>query len=159
VHCVAESYGAAFDERLPIMDVDCVIDKGTDVATDGYSGFAATTLADDLRAHAVGRVFVCGLATDYCVKATALDARAAGFETLVITDASAAVNVDPGDEARALADGVVLAHVAADLRVPDGPLAGEIKTLASAVFVRDDLGWLIASFHNTREQQPPGPPD
>ncbi len=104
VHCVAESYGAAFDERLPIMDVDCVIDKGTDVATDGYSGFAATTLADDLRAHAVGRVFVCGLATDYCVKATALDARAAGFETLVITDASAAVNVDPGDEARALAE-------------------------------------------------------
>jgi uncharacterized protein (TIGR02246 family) len=62
-------------------------------------------------------------------------------------------------EARALADAVVLAHIAADLRVPDGPLAGEIKTLASAVFVRDDVGWLIASFHNTREQQPSGPPD
>jgi uncharacterized protein (TIGR02246 family) len=56
--------------------------------------------------------------------------------------------------ARALADAVVLAHIAADLRVPDGPLAGEIKTLASAVLVRDDAGWLIASFHNTREQQP-----
>jgi uncharacterized protein (TIGR02246 family) len=62
-------------------------------------------------------------------------------------------------KARALADAVVLAHVAADLRVADGPLAGEIKTLASAVFVRDDVGWLIASFHNTREQQPPGPSD
>jgi hypothetical protein len=47
----------------------------------------------------------------------------------------------------------------ADLRVPDGPLAGEIRTLASAVFVRDDVGWLIASFHNTREQQQSGPPD
>ncbi len=62
-------------------------------------------------------------------------------------------------EARALADTVVLAHVAADLRVPHGPLAGEIKTLASAVFVRDDLGWLITSFHNTLEQQPPELPD
>jgi uncharacterized protein (TIGR02246 family) len=62
-------------------------------------------------------------------------------------------------KARALTDAVVLAHIAADLRVPDGPLAGEIKTLASAVFVRDDIGWLIASFHNTREQQPSGPPD
>jgi uncharacterized protein (TIGR02246 family) len=58
--------------------------------------------------------------------------------------------------ARALAEAVVLAHIAADLRVPDGPLAGEVKTLASAVLVRDGLGWLIASFHNTREQQPSG---
>jgi uncharacterized protein (TIGR02246 family) len=61
--------------------------------------------------------------------------------------------------ARPLADGVVLAHIAADLRVPDGQLAGEIKTLASAIFVRDDAAWLIASFQNTREQGPPGPPD
>jgi uncharacterized protein (TIGR02246 family) len=59
-------------------------------------------------------------------------------------------------KARALADAVLLAHVAADLRVPDGPLAGEVRTLASAVFVRDAAGWLIASFHNTREEQPPG---
>jgi nicotinamidase-related amidase len=102
VHCVAGSHGAAFDARLPHAHVDTVIDKGTDRATDGYSGFAATTLADDLREHHVGRVFVCGLATDYCVKATALDARAAGFETIVIADASAAVNLTPGDEQRAL---------------------------------------------------------
>jgi uncharacterized protein (TIGR02246 family) len=60
---------------------------------------------------------------------------------------------------RALADAAVLAHIAADLHVLDGPLAGEIETLASAVFVRDGASWLIASFHNTRVQQPPGPPD
>lgn len=102
VHCVAGTRGAAFDARLDLRKVDAVIDKGVDRATDGYSGFVATSLASDLRVHGVRRVFVCGLATDYCVKATALDAQAAGFATVVIADASAAVNVQPGDEARAL---------------------------------------------------------
>ncbi|HEY0383851.1 MAG TPA: isochorismatase family protein [Candidatus Elarobacter sp.] len=102
VHCVADTHGAAFDARLALDDVDVVIDKGTDRGTDGYSGFAATTLDRDLRDHDVHRVFVCGLATDYCVKATALDAKAAGFDVVVLEDASAAVNLAPGDEQRAL---------------------------------------------------------
>jgi nicotinamidase/pyrazinamidase len=102
VHCVAGTRGAAFDARLDLRKIDAVIDKGVDRATDGYSGFAATALASDLRVHGVRRIFVCGLATDYCVKATALDAHAAGFATVVIADASAAVNVQPGDEAQAL---------------------------------------------------------
>jgi nicotinamidase-related amidase len=102
VHCVAETHGAAFDARLKLEHVDVVVDKGTDRATDGYSGFAATGLANELRSRGVHRVFVCGLATDYCVKATALDAHAAGFATVVISDASAAVNVVAGDERRAL---------------------------------------------------------
>ena len=102
VHCVAETHGAAFDARLDMAQIDHVIDKGTARETDGYSGFAATELARDLHAHAVSRVFVCGLATDYCVKHTALDAHAAGFETVVIEDASAAVNIQPDDEERAL---------------------------------------------------------
>jgi nicotinamidase-related amidase len=116
VHCVAGTYGAAFDARLPLDDVDVVIDKGTDRDTDGYSGFAATTLDRDLREHGVRRVFVCGLATDYCVKATALDAKAAGFDVVVLEDASAAVNVAAGDEQRALdelrAAGVAVAQSA-----------------------------------------------
>ncbi|HEV3087434.1 MAG TPA: nicotinamidase [Candidatus Elarobacter sp.] len=102
VHCVAGTHGAAFDPRLDLEHVDVVVDKGTDRETDGYSGFAATSLESDLREHGVKRVFVCGLATDYCVKATALDARAAGFDVVVIEDAAAAVNVDPADEERAL---------------------------------------------------------
>jgi nicotinamidase-related amidase len=114
VHCVAESHGAAFDERFDRSHVDVVVDKGVERGTDGYSGFAATNLAGDLRAHGVRRVFVCGLATDYCVKATALDARGAGFDAVVIADAAAAVNVTPGDEDRALdelrAAGVTIAH-------------------------------------------------
>jgi nicotinamidase/pyrazinamidase len=114
VHCVASTHGAAFDDRLDLGGVDQVIDKGTDRETDGYSGFAATVLDRDLREHGVRRVFVCGLATDYCVKATALDAHAAGFDVVVLEDASAAVNVDRGDERRALdelrADGIAVAR-------------------------------------------------
>jgi nicotinamidase/pyrazinamidase len=102
VHCVAGTRGAAFDARLDLRKIDAVIDKGVARETDGYSGFTATSLASDLRVHGVHRVFVCGLATDYCVKATALDAHAAGFSTVVVADASAAVEVQPGDEERAL---------------------------------------------------------
>lgn len=102
VHCVAGTRGAAFDARLDRKKVDTVIDKGVDRETDGYSGFVATSLASDLRMHGIKRVFVCGLATDYCVKATAFDAHAAGFTTVVIEDASAAVNVQPDDETKAL---------------------------------------------------------
>lgn len=129
VHCVAGSHGAAFDERLNLDDVDVVIDKGTARDTDGYSGFAATTLESDLREHGVRRIFVCGLATDYCVKATALDAKAAGFEVVVLADASAAVNVEPGDEGSALDElrraGVAVAQ-AAD--VAGGSAAGTSQT-------------------------------
>ena len=102
MHCVANTHGAAFDERLDLGKVDVIVDKGTDRETDGYSGFAATILADDLREHGIHRVFVVGLATDYCVKATALDAKAAGFDAVVLEDAAAAVNVNPGDEQAAL---------------------------------------------------------
>jgi nicotinamidase/pyrazinamidase len=116
VHCVAGSHGAAFDERLDLDHVDVVVDKGTDRETDGYSGFAATTLDADLQEHGVHRVFVCGLATDYCVKATAMDAKAAGYDVVVLADASAAVNVDDGDEAAALdelrAAGIAVANSA-----------------------------------------------
>jgi nicotinamidase/pyrazinamidase len=104
VHCVAGTRGAAFDARLDQKNIDCGIDKGVARETDGYSAFAATSLASDLRMHGVKRVFICGLATDYCVKATAFDAHAAGFSTIVIEDASAAVNVQPDDEMRALED-------------------------------------------------------
>jgi diguanylate cyclase (GGDEF)-like protein len=88
VHCVANSRGAELDERLDQMQVDRLID--------------ATDLASDLRRHGVERVFVCGLATDYGVKATALDAKANGFDVVVLRDASAAINLERGDEERAL---------------------------------------------------------
>jgi nicotinamidase/pyrazinamidase len=70
----------------------------------GYSAFENSDLAERLRGRGIRRIFVAGLATDYCVKETALASAQSGFETLVITDAIAPVNVAPKDEAAALAE-------------------------------------------------------
>jgi len=101
-HCLEHTEGAEFSPRLDASQIDDVISKGIDPETDGYSGFAGTDLVHRLRAHGIERVFVCGLATDYCVKATALEAKEHGFQTIVLTDAIAAVNVKPEDERKAL---------------------------------------------------------
>ena len=101
-HCIQETHGAEFSPLLDLSLIGVVVSKGTDPATDGYSGFAGTDLAQRLRERSVRRLFICGLATDYCVKATALEGLAHGFEVVVITDAIAAVNLSPDDEEFAL---------------------------------------------------------
>src|SRR5262245_49835364 len=78
-HCVADSAGAQLHPALDAARVDVVLDKGQDPDTEGYSGFDGTGLADLLRERGIDRVTVAGLATDYCVRATALDALAEGF--------------------------------------------------------------------------------
>ncbi|WP_051472279.1 nicotinate phosphoribosyltransferase [Patulibacter minatonensis] len=100
-HCVDGTRGA---ELHPGLDLEggLVLDKGTDVDRDAYSAFDGTGLLESLRARGVARVVVCGLATDYCVRATALDALGGGLPTVVVTDAVAAVDVAPGDGDRAL---------------------------------------------------------
>lgn len=110
-HCVQGTKGAELHPDLDVTEIDGVVQKGTDPATDGYSGFAGTDLADRLRERGVERVFVTGLATDYCVRSTAIEAVANGFETILVTDAIRAVDVEPGDGARAL-DEMVSAGVA-----------------------------------------------
>jgi nicotinamidase/pyrazinamidase len=102
VHCVQASKGAEFHPGLDTSKIDEVVQKGTEVDTDGYSGFAGTKLAERLRELGVERVFVAGLATDYCVRATTLEAIENGFEATVVTDAIRAVDADEGDGARAL---------------------------------------------------------
>jgi nicotinamidase/pyrazinamidase len=104
VHCVQNTYGADFHPDLQTDKIDRVLLKGTQNKDDGYSAFEATnvSLADFLREEGVTDLYVCGLATDYCVKATALDACKLGFRTYVITDAVAAVNLNPGDDKKAL---------------------------------------------------------
>jgi nicotinamidase/pyrazinamidase len=104
VHCVAGTQGADFHPELDSEKIDLKLHKGTDNKDDGYSAFEATNvaLADYLRDREIFAVYVCGLTTDYCVKETALDAVKQGFHTYVITDAVAAVNLQPGDDKKAL---------------------------------------------------------
>ena len=111
VHCVADTWGAELHPALALPDDARRVRKGVN-GEDGYSGFTmrdplsgettATGLEALLRAAGIERVVLTGLATDYCVKATALDAARLGFETNVLTDAIAAVDLRPGDGDRAL---------------------------------------------------------
>ena len=104
IHCVQETPGAEFHPDLLDDPRITIISKGIDERADGYSGFDGTNLAQVLREEGVQEVFVGGLATDYCVKHTVLDARREGFEVKAFADAMRAVNVDPDDGARAVAE-------------------------------------------------------
>jgi nicotinamidase/pyrazinamidase len=101
-HCVQDSEGAELHPALDRRRVDVVIDKGTDPGTEGYSGFEGTTLGELLRERAIDRVTVVGLATDYCVKNTALDALRQGLEVTVDSEGVRGVDVSEGDSQRAL---------------------------------------------------------
>jgi nicotinamidase/pyrazinamidase len=102
VHCVEGTPGAELHPSLARTKVDVVIDKGQDPLSQGYSAFQATRLDELLRERGVDRLFVAGLATDYCVKATVLDALRLGFDVTVIEDAVRGVDVEPGDSDKAL---------------------------------------------------------
>jgi nicotinamidase/pyrazinamidase len=101
-HCVAGTPGAELHPALRGMRIDVVVDKGKDPGTEGYSGFDGTGLAQLLRSRGVDRVTVAGLATDYCVRATALDALREGFDVTLDTQASRGIDARPGDVERAL---------------------------------------------------------
>jgi nicotinamidase/pyrazinamidase len=102
VHCVAGTPGAELNHALDPTPIDAIVDKGQARDTEGYSGFEATRLADLLRERGVDHVTVVGLATDYCVKNTALDALREGFSVTVDSTATRGVDVQPGDSERAL---------------------------------------------------------
>jgi nicotinamidase/pyrazinamidase len=112
VHCVAGTWGAAFHPALR-PDPDAVIRKGAQ-GEDGYSGFTVrdpstgatvpTPLDKLLHEHEITKVTICGLATDYCVKATALDAATLGYRTALLAAAIAAVDLQRGDGERAVAE-------------------------------------------------------
>ena len=108
VHCVQNSAGAAFLPGLDMARVEEVFKKGTDPSIDSYSGFfdnghrKATGLGEYLKSRGVTDVYVLGLATDYCVKFTALDALKLGLRTYLVEDASRGVNLKPGDVQRAV---------------------------------------------------------
>ena len=102
IHCVAGTTGAMFHPGLDTTKLRQIISKASAKEDEAYSGFQGTGLESLLRQQGIRRVCVCGLATDYCVKATALDARKAGFEVIVLEDAIRGVEVKPGDCAKAV---------------------------------------------------------
>jgi len=104
VHCVAGSLGAQLHSALDRTRIDVTVDKGQAPDTDGYSGFESTNLDVILREHGITQVTIVGLATDYCVKNTALDALRAGFQVTVDSTAVRGVEVSDGDSERALAE-------------------------------------------------------
>ena len=110
VHCVQGTQGAEFVSSLDMSKVKKIFTKGTDAGIDSYSGFydnghkKSTGLADYLKEQGVAEVYVVGLATDYCVKFTALDAVKEGFKTYLIKDATKGVNLQPGDVDTAIAN-------------------------------------------------------
>ena len=120
-HCVAGTDGAAFHPALDRARIHHVVSKAVTRDSEAYSGFQGTDLAALLARRGIRRAFVCGLATDYCVKATALDARRAGLDVVVFEDAIRGVEVKPGDCAKAIdemrASAIVLAP-SADLTPP-----------------------------------------
>jgi nicotinamidase/pyrazinamidase len=104
VHCVQGTAGAELHPGVDRRQIDLVVDKGQVSDHEGYSGFEGTELERLLRERGVDTVDVAGLALDYCVKATALDARRAGFGVTVHQGATRAVEVSPGDGERAVAE-------------------------------------------------------
>jgi len=96
-HAVQNTQDAALHSDLDTDAITRIVQKGTRSDRDAYSAFDGTELTTILRDAGMKRVFVTGLATDYCVKASALDAVAAGFDVAVVTDAVAGVEVSPGD--------------------------------------------------------------
>ncbi len=101
-HCIADSDGAAFADDLLLGDDVSVISKATTVEKDAYSGFEGTDLAQRLRKQNVKRLFIGGLATDYCVLNTVKDALKQGFQVLLLDDGIRGVNVNAGDSKKAI---------------------------------------------------------
>ena len=121
VHCVRGTHGADFHPAMHDVSLDAVVDVGQGRDDEGYSGFENSDLARILHEHNVREVFVCGLATDYCVRASTIDARRQGFDVTVVEDAVRGVEVNPGDSERALRD---MRESGARIATSDEVLAG-----------------------------------
>ena len=103
-HCVAGTPGAELHDAVPRDRVDVIVDKGTDPQTEGYSGFESTGLEALLRERGIDQVTIVGLATDYCVRATALDALREGFAVELDRAGVRGIDAQSGDIERALGE-------------------------------------------------------
>jgi nicotinamidase/pyrazinamidase len=104
IHCVRGTHGADFHPAMSDIGLNAVVDVGQGRDDQGYSGFEKSELARILRDNGIDEVYVCGLATDYCVRASAIDACREGFDVTVVEDAVRGVEVNAGDSERAFRD-------------------------------------------------------
>ncbi|MCJ7712870.1 nicotinamidase [Candidatus Bathyarchaeota archaeon] len=102
LHCICGTKGAEFYPKLKLPNNTTVISKATDPDKESYSGFDGTELCEKLKKNKVINVFIGGLATDYCVKNTAVDALKLGFKTFFLIDASKGIGVNPGNVKRSI---------------------------------------------------------
>jgi nicotinamidase/pyrazinamidase len=102
VHCVQNTFGSMFYKDLKLPKDTIIILKGTKSDRDAYSGFDGTNLNQKVKGLSIKRLFIGGLATDYCVKATILDALALGYTVFFLSDASKAVNINSYDEKKSI---------------------------------------------------------
>jgi nicotinamidase/pyrazinamidase len=130
-HCVQNTTGAEFHPGLALPPDAVVVSKGMDPSRDSYSAFQAseregggTPLDESLRRRGVRTLYVGGLATDYCVRASVLDARRAGFEVVLLEDAVRGIDVKPGDVQRALGEMTQAGARTATLGEVDAELGG-----------------------------------
>ncbi len=100
-HCVQGSEGAKFSPKIKLPKDVTVISKATDPNKEAYSAFDGTELEEQLKAAGITRIFIGGLATDYCVVNSVLDARKAGYQVVVLSDATRGIDVNPGDVEKA----------------------------------------------------------
>jgi nicotinamidase/pyrazinamidase len=121
IHCVQGTHGAEFHPAMKDIPLDDIVNVGQGREDEGYSGFEKSDLARILHENDVDDVYVCGLATDYCVRASAIDACREGFAVTVVGDAVRAVEVNPGDGGRAFED---MRQAGAGVATSDEVLAG-----------------------------------
>lgn len=103
-HCVQNTKGAEFHSDLNLSKEAKIISGATDPHKEAYSGFEGTSLREELESKGVARVLVGGLATDYCVKSTVLDALKLGFRVVLLEDAVRGIDLKPGDSERAITE-------------------------------------------------------
>jgi nicotinamidase/pyrazinamidase len=121
IHCVQGTHGADFHPAMKDVELDAVVDVGRGRDDEGYSGFEKSDLARILRDNDLNELYVCGLATDYCVRASAIDACSEGFDVTVVEDAVRGVEVNPGDSELAFQE---MRDAGARIATSDEVLAG-----------------------------------
>ncbi len=141
-HCVQGSEGAQFHPGLKLPDDVFVVSKATDPKREAYSVFDDTGLNEQLTVWGITRIFICGVATDYCIVNSTLDARKLGFDVVVLSDGTRGLDVKPGDVDEAfqtMADVGSMQATLTDFPEPEVVPDGLVEDVADKPLVKYDV--------------------